>query len=71
MTINQLKKAVAEYIDGFKTDVNNTEMTLDYWYDIQRQVTEIVSSLVTILLLEKYEEKMNDEETEGHNEHAD
>lgn len=67
MTIDTLKKATALYIDTFKADVAAADTTLDEWYDIQIHVNEIISSLSTIVILEKYFEEKNDEKTERTN----
>lgn len=64
MTIDTLKKATALYIDTFKADVATAGTSLDEWYDIQIHVNEIISSLSTIVILEKYFEEKNDEKTE-------
>lgn len=64
MTIDTLKKATALYIDTFKADVATAGTSLDEWYDIQIHVNEIISSLSTIVILEKYFEEENDEKTE-------
>lgn len=64
MTIDTLKKATALYIDTFKADVATADASLDEWYDIQIHVNEIISSLSTIVILEKYFEEKNDEKTE-------
>lgn len=52
--LDTLKKSLATYIEGFKKDADNADMSLDCWYDLQEQVNEITSALISIVIIEKY-----------------